>query len=406
MQHILTRFFRTPGIAIAVTLFACIVTFMLCGLQASNEAEIQHYEEVYKLIPVELTVTNLTATKSNNLNAPEWVVEAFTEDISLSLREYVKDVRIKAHRQLITINGLESENDVVGITAIQKIFDLDPEYGGSINWIEGYDEHMFSGEEILCVIPQGLAEYLTELMLGDAEIALEEITLQFLSAEEQEAVLEQGPLNVLATVVGTYVGNREDPIYCSYLALRQVCRGLEEEIYIDSLSTTLADNDLLKTIYNVRGRWFAEPSALGEKQEWGRLGYTYYPYALDIDDTLLLNAASALENSITINQICTLLVFLLSTCAGFFIGFLMVRQRKREIFLMRTLGTRDGAIYFGFAVEQMLCVFVGALLGGAVFLWHPLSRLAIFVAIYFVSLTVAIQIFLRSNLLTTMKEDE
>ena len=100
------------------------------------------------------------------------------------------------------------------------------------------------------------------------------------------------------------------------------------------------------------------------------------------------------------------MAFALSAGAGFFVGFLMIRQRKREIALMRTLGTRNGAVYLGFALEQILCVVVGAALGGAPFGWHPVERLLIFIGIYFIGLTAALLVFLHQNLLSTLKEGE
>ena len=54
----------------------------------------------------------------------------------------------------------------------------------------------------------------------------------------------------------------------------------------------------------------------------------------------------------------------------------------------------------------MLCVAVGTVLGGSYALWRPVGQLGLFLAIYFLGLSAALLIFLRRNLLTTMKEDE
>lgn len=101
-----------------------------------------------------------------------------------------------------------------------------------------------------------------------------------------------------------------------------------------------------------------------------------------------------------------MIVLCLSAAAGFLIGFLMVRNRKKEIVLMRTMGTPNQSICFGFTLEQMLCVVLGIVLGGSYNGWHPADRLGILAVIYFVGLTAALQIFLHKNLLTTIKEDE
>ena len=73
---------------------------------------------------------------------------------------------------------------------------------------------------------------------------------------------------------------------------------------------------------------------------------------------------------------------------------------------MRTLGSSSRAIYGELAGEQMFCVAVGTVLGGSYALWRPVVQLGLFLGIYFLGLSAALLIFLRRNLLITMKEDE
>ena len=113
-----------------------------------------------------------------------------------------------------------------------------------------------------------------------------------------------------------------------------------------------------------------------------------------------------MKSSMQLNKLASVVVFILSAGAGFFTGFLIIRARKREIALMRTLGASHAAIFLDLALEQTVCVLAGILLGGIVFLWQPIDRLAIFGGIYAAGLALALVIFLRKNLLTTIKEDE
>ena len=84
----------------------------------------------------------------------------------------------------------------------------------------------------------------------------------------------------------------------------------------------------------------------------------------------------------------------------------MIRQRKREISLMRTLGTPNWKILLEFAAEQLLCLLAGTIVGGLFFLWQPIQRLGLFVLVYALGLCAALVIFLNSNLLTNLKEAE
>ena len=47
------------------------------------------------------------------------------------------------------------------------------------------------------------------------------------------------------------------------------------------------------------------------------------------------------------------------TVAVFVIGLIAVRRRKYEIILMRTAGESKAKIYFGFILEQMICIILG-----------------------------------------------
>ena len=73
---------------------------------------------------------------------------------------------------------------------------------------------------------------------------------------------------------------------------------------------------------------------------------------------------------------------------------------------MRTLGSSNIAVCLEFGVEQIMLVLLGVLLGGSYTQWEPLNRLGIFTAIYLAGLTAALLIFIRTNLLATMKEEE
>lgn len=99
-------------------------------------------------------------------------------------------------------------------------------------------------------------------------------------------------------------------------------------------------------------------------------------------------------------------VLALSAGAGFLTGFLVIRSRKREIVLMRTMGASQVSIYGELALEQLACIVVGILVVGSYTLWQPVGNLALFGCVYYIGLTVALPIFLRKNLLTTVKADE
>lgn len=405
LKHAWKRIHRTPLPAVAVLLFAAILCTVLCGLEGANRKEVEEFREIYRTTPVTLTVTNLTGTKTDGLEAPAWVANVFSGDTLLphSLKEYVKDLRLRTSYAVDSVVLEEKVIDteqmqLVGVTSEAVIGSQSPLPGNTkVTWLDGYDESAFLSGARICLLP--------ESMVGDGELP-ETVHMEFSYIKWVDVnayIILYYALDL--TVAGTHSTDYLS-FYCPYYVVAEIYNGLEQRTKLDCVSAVLIDNDLQAEAAEHARYWFPEPDLAGKKIPWDYSSYTYYPYALRIDDSQLRSAEETLENSLTINRICTALVFALSAGAGFLISFLMIRSRKREIILMRTMGTPNGRIYGGFAFEQLLCIVLGAVLGGSAFRWQPAEQLATFVGIYFGGLTVALLIFLHSNLISNIKEDE
>lgn len=391
--HPLRRIRRAPIPALGVLLLVTALCAVLCGLQKLNDAELQKYNETYRTIPVQFSITNLSGTNSNNLGISWGVAEKFTAVDGLG--KYVSDLqKVCKH----PIQGDHFGSKLVGVTSLELSPELWAENGTTIEWKSGYGEDIFSGNELICLIPNAVA------VQTDEETGRDYLELYFEVMGRDALITHTQKLRV----VGTYRGGDGKTIYCPYTVCEQVYIELGELMVVQAMRATLKNNDDLEELRTVSKQWFAEPNPLGEKTlyEGDELFYDYYPFALSINDELLQRASATLQTSINTNRICTMIVLVLSATAGFLIGFLMVRSRKKEIALMRTMGTPNSYVYFGFALEQMLCVIVGAVLGGSNNHWNPIDRLGILGATYFVGLSMALMIFLRNNLLTTIREDE
>lgn len=400
LTQIKNRFRRAPLMALCVVLLAAVLTAGLCGLEPLAMLQEQNYQQLCASVPIQLTVTNLSGTRSDDLDAPSWVVNAFTsEHTKNGLYEYVHNVQLKARQdaQLCSIGGKEvGSTTLVGISGLNVSPELAQGNGALINWFPGFSEKSLATRQLCCLIPEKLLpeDY-------DASAPLE-VTMHFSFAYPYQPAFEAIMTFVVA---GTHkVGT--DNIYCPYAILEAIYNDLHKTAQIDAVCATLKDNSQLELVREISKNWFAEPNPIGEKTPWDYSYYFYYPYALRIDDSQLVTAERNLKVNLLLNEICSYLLVALSAAAGFFIGFLMIRQRKREIGLMRTLGTPEFSVYAGFVLEQMLCVLLGAALGGVAFSWQPVNRVLIFLGIYFVGLSAALLIFLNTNLLSTLKEAE
>ena len=450
IKKTLTTLKRAPVRAVAVLLFAAVISMIICSLQASNEAEVCHYEEAYQAVPVTVTVTNPSGSDPDTIRS--WVLDIFTDeepvkfyDVSsakdgldaidkkpqeptavLSLSEYVKDVKIKLSQHIDTINGTSynrgSWSYLIGIPSLSCEKQLLPEYGCEIKWYEGYDESIFESDKPVCLIPESKA---TNKFYdnGNGETNLYFIgygggMVPRLDENGEQVIIYGYPVydyvqteySCLLKIVGTYTKGDEKSIYCSIPILKQVCAELNDEPQVDGISATLADNSRLAEFKEKANPYFLEPSPATEQIRWGfYANYWYcefYDYALDIDDDTLFDLAAILEDSIKFNRTVTLIVVALSVIAGFLVGFLMVRRRKRDILLMRMIGESNARVYVGFALEQMICIILGIVIGGAYYMWNPMDKLILFAIVYFAALTLALAIFMSKKLIKNIKEDE
>lgn len=389
------RMKRSPVASVAVLVFAAVLVFILCALHASTLREQAEYERVVEETPIILEVTNLNGTMKSGLELPNWVVNVFMGGVRDSLKEYVKDVRVDASytTESVEINGkfLEiAQWHVSGIRDESQIPLIDDQ---KITWLPGFDASLLMSSERICLIPDSMVK----------EELPETVMLHFFAVSDSPTSPGVHYYDLELTVAGTYPGNS---IYCPFIIMRNIYSNLGKKLVADSISATLIDNNLQQEATERARLWFPEPDLSGKRIPWGYSWYVYYPFALRVDDSQLLAAKSAVESSILINSICTVIVFVISAAAGFLVGFLMIRSRKKEIALMRTMGTGNLSVFFGMLFEQMACVLLGAAIGGAFSLWQPIQRIGLFVGIYAVGLMIALVVFMSTNLLSSLKEDE
>lgn len=396
MQLAWIRIRRSPVIAIAIFFFTAILAMVLCGLNKGLSDAQAHYNEIYNTIDVRCTITNLSGDRSDNLGVSSNIISLFAgrsegmnDRFPDDLAAWVEDVQLTGSTKIIW-NG--EEYTLTGITSRQAKSALWAENGCTIQWDDGFDDTVFNGDHAICMISEAMAKKLEELELSGEAFPIT-IEARYDFQTEYNGELE---------IAGIYYSEETTTIYCPWDTYAAILRNTGMYASADSLSAVLRDNRKLEEFRVLSSQWFAEPTpnAAGRDQVNG------YYYALDINDSLLEQADINLSNSMSVNRIAVAAVLVMSTVAGALVGFLMIRNRRREILLMRTMGTPNLKIYGSFAFEQLLCAVPGALAGGTYFGFQPISALAMFIGVYFVGLSGALLIALGNNLLATMKEDE
>ncbi len=400
IRRILRRGIREPITCIAVVLFAGILTGILCYLHQSQKAEQLDYESTFHAIPVEFEITKLNGNRlDESAHIDSYMADLFFENSVLepNFSGLVSDVQARmSHTGTLIAQQESAENlniakRMVGITSTRVAEELTPEFAGMIDWYDGYDESIFESGQFVCVVPSNYA-------------STDEVVLSFCYRADGQAKDREYTCRFL--VAGRYTDEGNNKLYCPYGTMEHIYSKLSEPKKVQCLRGKLSNNDNLELLHEIAGHWFAEPNPTGDPTPWGKYGYEYYPFAMDIKESLLNSLVSDMQNSMTINRIASALVFVLSAGAGFLTGFLVIRSRKREIALMRTLGTSNRVVCMELEIEQILCVAAGVIIGGSYFLWEPLGQLCLFAGVYIAGLTAALLVFIRANLLATIKEDE
>lgn len=391
LSRIFRHISREPLPALAVFLFAVILSGALCFLRQTQLKEQEDYEKAYASVPVYISVTDLDGTSPDD-TIVGWAANLFYEwsNLEPSFSELVKDVVLKMKYNTKTSTSRSMQ--LIGSSSMNLLPELTEDYGGSITWLDGYDESIFASNEYVCLVPEGFTDE-SELVMEF--VHKDEVTEKVFRTEER------------FTIVGytTSRGSAEF-IYCPYDTLAKILSKIHAPYDLIGIGATMNDNNRLDEVQVVADYWFARPNQTGQETPWGHYGYEYYPYALRIDDGLLKNLDATMKQNMTINRLSALAIFCIAAGAGFLIGFLLIRARKREINLMRTLGSSHFDIYLGFAAEQLACVLAGIVLGGALMGFQAPGQLALFALVYFVGLSAALIVFLNKNLLSGMKEDE
>ena len=90
VKKTIKRIMRAPVPGVAILLFAAIISVIICTLQASNEAEVQHYEEAYQSVPITVTVTEPSGTNGDDFFIENWVWELFTKEEPIQILDLSK----------------------------------------------------------------------------------------------------------------------------------------------------------------------------------------------------------------------------------------------------------------------------------------------------------------------------
>lgn len=379
--------------ALILALFCAAVSIVICSLHSKSEAQRLEYEEAYRTTPVTITPawpTEYRYYKANDQDfvvprtntviingrsfeypvtvtvdgmevdassgdpiVPLWVVDLFTKeepvkfyDVSgeappteLSLAEYVKDVQYTLLYNIHSIN-YERRNGtsayyLSGITSLSCVPELSPENDCEITWYEGYDESIFDGDEPICLIPEGKADYYDS---GNGEVVigfeLRYVSYEVVNGEVVKNIDIVEP-HFTFKIAGTYTGGDWKSVYSSVSAVEKVLNDMDVSVRYDSISATLADNSRLEEFREKMSFCFPEQTTGPDEIPWGYYAndvyHETYLLTLNIDDEALRELTTAYEENCIHNRRVMQTVVVIAAVVGFVIILLIIRSITRDI---------------------------------------------------------------------------
>ncbi len=214
---------------------------------------------------------------------------------------------------------------------------LDPDLSGwapYITWLEGYDADMLTGDEAVCLAPKAL-----EIGLGET------ISLSMR--------LAGGKTTLELTVVGLYgkeYRSVTDMIvyYCPLKSMEAFLHDQGQEVIYRYMEMELQNLERL-------GDFKARMNALGMGEDG---------IYLTINDALLQQVTFKMRQHIRLLTMLLPVLLAVVTGIGFGLSFLLLRGRKKEVAVLRSLGAKRGRVFTMLLWENAVQVLLGTLLGG------------------------------------------
>lgn len=400
---------RRRGITgLIMALMAVAVSLLLCFIHGAVVNSQQTMEQIYLDIPVSCTVTNLTGTKTDQLDLNSWVADLFfgtlAQDQDQTFASYVTNVVAKMTFYAKPV--LEDETmqmavePLVVITAREADKTLWAENGCSVYWYDGYDDSVFASDEAALLVPQDWLQSLT----GEEEGTLPPDSVTLAVSGEGFSTVEQ-----TFRIAGVYIGG-SGSLYCGWTVGSAIPTQSNGYALVDSISATLRDNHTLDEFWDdCASYYFTTPDPLGKlvPRETSFYGSNYYTYALDINDTVLRQTVSDLQRNQTLLNLLGDVLLGLSLAGGFLIALLLVQGRQRELALNLVLGVSRAGLFLSVLMEQLLLALSGTLLGAACYALIARTapawgQLALAILVDGLGIAIAVAIVLHKDLIRTL----
>lgn len=349
-----------------LNIMICMITVVLLNAYMGNIAGLdRQMEELPEVLPVKATVCNLKGTLASGLMIRERYVDGilrseYIENPLFSIQLRMGNGEIEGDDYLSRLNYYAA--GINKAEAIPGFLESEIDFGGKSQGLSADmdAQTFFSSKERICVIDQAAAER-NGIVPGDT-ITLSTYYTNF--RQDHDIVLE--PLDVGEfTVAGlmnmeNYAGVDVQP---DIIIPFETARNIFYEHGIDFYASTASF--LLKDPYEINA-FKEEMNEIQFLEILPGAEFWYDGYGLSVRDETFIQAAEQLIRNK--NLLMGMLPFLGASilCIGYVTASLLIKGRKPEYAIMRSLGQGHGSCFMTICLEYALTAFAGCILGSVI----------------------------------------
>lgn len=311
------------ALSLAATVFLCLALLLaIHGMIAQRQAEL---DGVYQNTEIACVVTDATGNIRNGLSIPGEYLSLFHK--GGALHDHVKGIACHATASFLLLGEERIPLNLLNTPDAVPLFDETP-----VTYFGGYGDADLVGEDVVAIIPENLTSYVTTDGM---------LTLSF---------LPRGESSMTVRVIGTYSSD-VSAIYLSLDAGQKLLEGSVNKVTLSTLSFRVTDNRKLNETKMALGEYFvaADPINQGSSR-----------FGLWMDDAAFVDTVMVLERSIALFVLFRTVLWVLSLCVCFLVIFLIVRRRRAELSIMRSMGCSTVLLYGQVLCEMIICFAVGA----------------------------------------------
>lgn len=219
-------------------------------------------------------------------------------------------------------------------------------------FMDGFDEEVFKTSDNVCIVSD---VFLDEnfLVLG-SHVDFTAIEIKNYPIASESDFLHD---HVTLEIVGVYQTHvSPSPIYCPFEVTTNIFRNLDKPLAWNSARFFLQNTQELNRFRDLlRDLGFANTQVSTERNK--------DDLSFIINDRILKKATSSVQGYIDFSSILFPVIYIFCAGIGFVVSYLVIRIRKPEYAVMRSLGTSRTTSFFTLFTEQGLLCLIGAMLG-------------------------------------------